>query len=290
MTATLSVVAALALIPATAFAAAPPQPTIHRWAPPTPAFQAGTEIRATADHLDGDFAHQRILLSGNVKLVNADQQIQANRVEVALDAQGQRIETLDARGEVRMTYGPYTATGDLVHFDTAASHARLLGHARIWGEARDVRGDSIDIDLERRVLTVTAGRVSLPSTTSLPALRVTADKIIADDGAGRADLTGKVEIVAGPRHLWAGHAALELDPQTGAVRRLLASGGVRVEERERHGKADRGSYDLVERTLLLEGNADLTEGPSRLRGERIRVNLTTRQVEVDHGTIRYRQE
>jgi lipopolysaccharide transport protein LptA len=290
MTTALRVVSALLLTTATALAAAPPRPGIRSWAPPTPAFQAGAEIHATADHLDGDFTHQRILLSGNVTLVSADQQIQADRLEVTLDPQGRRIETLDAQGEVQLVYGPYTATGDRARFDTAVGHAQLLGHARIWGEAREVSGDSIDVDLERRVLKVTAGRVLLPPDATLPALRITADTIMADDVAGRADLTGAVEVVAGPRHMWAGNAVLELDPQTGALRRLRAGGGVRIEEGERRGRADRGSYDLVKRTLLLEGNADFTEGVSRLRGERIHVNLTTRQVEVERGTIHYRQD
>ncbi|MGD2064436.1 MAG: LptA/OstA family protein [Nitrospirota bacterium] len=283
-------VTALLLIAAAVSAAAPPQSGIRSWAPPLPAFQAGAEIHATADHLDGDFTHQRIRLSGNVNLVSADQQIQADRLEVVLAPQGRHIETLDAQGEVRLVYGAYTAIGDRARFDTAAGRAQLLGHARIWGEAREVRGDSIDVDLERRVLKVMVGRVTLPAAATLPALWVAADTIVADDLAGRADLTGAVEVVAGPRHLWAGTAALELDRKTGALRRLFAGDGIRVEEGERRGRADRGSYDLVKRTLVLEGNADLTEGVTRLRGERIRVNLATRQVEVERGTIEYRQD
>ena len=290
MTVALRVATALLLTAGSAAAASPPRSGIRSWAPPTPAFQAGAEIHATADHLDGDFAHQRILLTGNVTLVSADEQIQAARLAVTLEPKGRRIETLDAQDNVRLVYGPYTATGDRVRFDTAARHAQLLGHARIWGEAREVSGDTIDVDLARRVVKVTAGRVQLPPDGTLPALRVIADTIVADDVAGRADLTGHVEVVSGIRHLWASNAAVELDPQTGALKRLSAGGGVRVEEGDRHGTADRGVYDLVKRTLVLEGNADLTEGVSRLRGEQIRVNLTTRQVEVERGTIQYRQE
>jgi lipopolysaccharide transport protein LptA len=290
MTAVVRGTCALLLIAGTAVAASPPPSGIRSWAPPLPAFQAGAEIHATADHLDGDFTHQHIILSGNVTLVSADQQIQAGRLEVTLDPKGRHVENLDGQGNVRLVYGPYTATGDRARFDTAAHHAELLGHARIWGEGREVSGDTIDVDLQRRVVKVTGGRVLLPSSGTLPALRVTADTIVADDLAGRADLTGSVEVVAGPRHLWAGTAAVEMDPQTGALQRLVAGGGVRVEEGERRGRADRGAYDLVKHTLILEGNADLTEGVSRLRGERIRVNLTTRQVAVERGTIQYRQQ
>jgi len=210
------------------------------WIPPTPAFQAGTELHATADHLEGDFTRHHLLLVGNVKLVGDTQEIHAERLSVTLDAESRRIETLDAKGQVRLIYGPYTAVADRLVFDTAAGHARLLGEARIWGEGREMAGTSIDLDLHRKVVEVTAGRVGLPAHGELPALRVAADTIVADG--------------------------------------------------DRHGRADRGTYDLMTGSLVLEGNAALTEGGSRLLGDRIRVSLTTRQVQVERGTIHYRQD
>gem|GEM_PF-3564817 len=260
------------------------------WIPPTPAFQAGTELHATADHLEGDFTRHHLLLVGNVKLVGDTQEIHAERLSVTLDAESRRIETLDAKGQVRLIYGPYTAVADRLVFATAAGHARLLGEARIWGEGREMAGTSIDLDLHRKVVEVTAGRVGLPAHGELPALRVAADTIVADDASGRAELTGAVEVTSGPRHLSADHAVVELDPATNSVRQLRADGDLRIADGDRHGRADRGAYDLMTGSLVLEGNAALTEGGNRLLGDRIRVSLTTRQVQVERGTIHYRQD
>lgn len=260
------------------------------WTPPTPAFQAGTELHATADHLEGDFTRHHLLLVGNVTLVGDTQEIHAARLSMTLDAEGRRIETLDGSGQVRLIYGPYTAVADRILFDNAAGHARLLGHARIWGEGREMAGDTIDLDLHRKVVEVAAGRVHLPAHGDIPSLRVAANTIVADDASGRAELTGAVTVTSGPRHLSADHAVVELDPATGDVRQLRADGDLRIVDGDRHGRADRGAYDLVKRSLVLEGNADLTEGGSRLLGERIRVSLTTRQVQVERGTIHYRQQ
>jgi len=260
------------------------------WTPATPAFQAGTEFHATADHLEGDFTRHHLLLVGNVTLVGDKQEIHAERLSVTLDAESRRIETLDGSGQVRLIYGLYTAVADRVVFDTAAGHARLLGEARIWGEGREMTGTLIDLDLRHKVVELTGGRVHLPAHGQLPALLVAADTIVADDTSGRAELTGAVEVTSGPRHLSADHAVVELDPATNTVRRLRADGDLRIVDGDRRGRADHGTYDLVKGSLVLEGNAGLTEGGSRLLGDRIRVNLTTRQVQVERGTIHYRQD
>jgi len=278
---------AILLIAATAVRAAA---TGSGWTPPTPAFQAGTEFHATADHLEGDFTRHHLLLVGNVTLVGDTQEIHAERLSVTLDAASRRIETLDGSGQVRLIYGPYTAVADHVVFDTAAGHARLLGEARIWGEGREMAGTTIDLDLHLKVVEVTAGRVDLPAHGELPALRVAANTIVADDASGRAELTGAVEVTSGTRHLSADHAVVELDPATNSVRQLRADGDLRIVDGDRRGRADRGTYDLMKGSLVLEGNADLTEGGSRLLGDQIRVSLTTRQVQVERGTIHYRQD
>ena len=260
------------------------------WAPPVPAFQGGTELHATADHLEGDFLHHHLLLVGNVILVDGTQEIHAARLDVTLDAAGKRLQTLDAQGQVHLIYGPYTAVADHARFDTAAGHAHLDGGARIWGEGREMTGATIDLDLRHKAVAIAQGRVLLPAHGDLPALRVVADKITADDASGRAELTGAVEVTAGTRRLTARHAVVELDPGTGSVRRMDADGDLRVSDGDRHGRADRGTYNLAKGSLVLEGHADLTEGNNRLLGDRIRVNLTTRQVEVERGTIHYRQD
>jgi lipopolysaccharide transport protein LptA len=260
------------------------------WTPPTPAFQAGQELRATANHLEGDFTRHHLLLTGNVTLVSGTQEIHAERLSVTLDAERRRIQTLDGSGQVRLIYGPYTAIADRALFDTATGQARLLGNARVWGEGRETAGATIDLNLQRKVVEITAGRVHLPAHGELPALRVAADTIVADDASGRAELTGAVEVTSGARRLTADHAVVDLDPATGDVRQLRADGHLRIADGDRRGRADRGAYDLVKRSLVLEGNADLTQGSNRLRGDRIRVDLTTRRVQVERGTIQYRQD
>jgi len=130
----------------------------------------------------------------------------------------------------------------------------------------------------------------VPAEGTTPAVRVAAASIKVDDLRGVAHLKGKVEVVSGARHLWGDEITVHTDPKSSAVRRIDAVGGVRVVDGGRHGEAEEAHYDLLHHDLTLAGKARLVEGGNEIRGARIHLDLVTRQVRVERGTIRYRPE
>lgn len=259
----------------------------RHWTPPIPELQVGGDLQATADHLEADLATHRLQLTGNVALNSGQSQVHAERLDVALDGEGHQIERLEARGHVRLVYGPYTATASTALFDNAAGRVRLDGNAKVWGEGRELLGSIIELDLEARTLHVTEGSLFLPAERALEQLRISAATIFADDSTGRGRFKGDVQVTTGQRRLWAEVGEIVLDRESGGVRLVEASGGVRFEEGIRRGRADQVRYTPLDHRLLLAGGAELEEGDNRLQGDRIQVDLVTRQVTVSHGTIRY---
>ncbi len=260
------------------------------WAPPPPPPALAAGLEATADHLEGALAAGRLTFTGHVEITSGSQRLRAERVVLTLETAHRRVRRVEATGSVQLVYGVYTATADHAVFDTAAGRSLLTGGAKIWGGGREVEGERIEIDLTHRTVAVTKGRLLVPAHGTTPAVRVVAASIEADDLHGIARLRGDVEVVNGTRHLWGDEITIHTVPKSSTVRRIDARGHVRVVDGDRRGEADAAHYDLTQHRLTLVGSARLEEGGNRIRGARIRLDLETRQVEVEHGTIHYRPE
>ena len=280
-------IAALLLLVATATpAAAAP----GGWAPTPPPLSLAAGLDATADHLEGALADGRLTFTGHVEITSGTERLRAASVDLTLETPRHTLRRVVAKGAVQLIYGPYTATAEEANFDARSGRSTLTGGAKIWGGGREVAGDRIEIDTTRRTAVVVGGHLLVPAQGTTPAVRVVAATIEVDDLHGVAHLKGKVEVVSGERHLWGDEITVHTDPKSSTVRRIDAVGGVRVVDGGRRGKAEEAHYDLLHHDLTLTGKARLVEGGNEIRGERIRLDLATRQVRVDRGTIRYRPE
>ena len=69
------------------------------------------------------------------------------------------------------------------------------------------------------------------------------------------------------------------------IRRMEATGGVVVNQKDQVATGDRGEFDMRTNTITLIGNVVVTKGRDVLRGQRLVVNLTTgvSRVESDGG-------
>ena len=278
-------IAALLLLVATATpAAAAP----GGWAPTPPPLSLAAGLDATADHLEGALADGRLTFTGHVEITSGTERLRAASVDLTLETPRHTLRRVVANGTVQLIYGPYTATAEEADFDARSGRSTLTGGAKIWGGGREVAGDRIEIDTTRRTVTVIAGYLLVPAEGTRAAVRVKAATIEVDDLHGVAHLKGKVEVVSGERHLWGDEITVHTDPKSSTVRRIDAVGGVRVVDGDRRGKAEEAHYDLLHHDLTLTGKARLVEGGNEIRGERIRLDLATRQVRVERGTIRYR--
>ncbi len=280
-------IAALLLILA---ATAAPAAASGGWAPSPPPLTLAAGLDATADRLEGELAGGRLTFTGHVEITSGAQRLRAARVDLTLETPGHTLRRVVAKGAVQLIYGPYTATAEAADFDGASGRSTLTGKAKVWGAGREVAGERIDLDTRRRTVAVVAGHLLVPAEGANPAVRVVADTIEADDLRGVAHLRGKVEVVSGTRHLWGDDITVHTNANGTTVQRIDAVGGVRVVDGGRRGAAKEAHYDLLRHHLTLTGQARLAEGGNEIRGDAIHLDLQTRQVRVERGTIRYRPE
>ncbi len=59
------------------------------------------------------------------------------------------------------------------------------------------------------------------------------------------------------------------------IRRIEATGGVLVTQKEQNASGETGIFDMRSNTVTLQGNVVVTRGPNVLRGQRLIVDLTT---------------
>ena len=65
------------------------------------------------------------------------------------------------------------------------------------------------------------------------------------------------------------------------IRRVEATGGVTVTQKDQNAVGDSGVLDVQQNTVELKGNVVMTRGPDVLRGQRLVVDLTTGVSHVD---------
>jgi lipopolysaccharide export system protein LptA len=69
------------------------------------------------------------------------------------------------------------------------------------------------------------------------------------------------------------------------VSRIEAGPGVRVRSGDRTASGDRAVLDMANDLVTLEGNVVLTQGSNVVRGDRVIVNLATKQGRVEGGRV-----
>jgi lipopolysaccharide export system protein LptA len=67
------------------------------------------------------------------------------------------------------------------------------------------------------------------------------------------------------------------------LRRLEAEGDVVVTAKDQRASGDKGVFDMPSNTAVLTGNVLVSQGTNILKGERLRVNLTTQESTLEGG-------
>ena len=68
------------------------------------------------------------------------------------------------------------------------------------------------------------------------------------------------------------------------IRRIEASGGVLVTQKDQNAAGDTGVFDMQSNTVTLNGNVVVTRGKDVVRGQRMIVDLNTGVSHVEGGT------
>jgi lipopolysaccharide export system protein LptA len=69
------------------------------------------------------------------------------------------------------------------------------------------------------------------------------------------------------------------------IRRIEATGGVRVTQKDQNADGDSGIFDMQSNTVTLNGNVVVTRGKDIVRGQRLVVDLNTGVSRIDGGRV-----
>lgn len=142
------------------------------------------------------------------------------------------------------------------------------------------------------ILTAVAAAAPLPVAAQVSALKgldtsapidVDAARIEIQDAANQAVFSGDVVIRQGKLTLYADSVKVLYTRKSGdpQMQRLDARGNVRLVSPTEKASANVGIYDVDGRIITMTGNVTLDRGGSKLKGERLVLNLVTGQSSFD---------
>jgi lipopolysaccharide export system protein LptA len=142
------------------------------------------------------------------------------------------------------------------------------------------------------LFTTVAAAAPLPVVAQVSALKgldtsapidVDAARIEIQDAANQAVFSGDVVIRQGKLTLYADSVKVLYTRKSGdpQMQRLDARGNVRLVSPTEKASANVGIYDVDGRIITLTGNVTLDRGGSKLKGERLVLNLVTGQSSFD---------
>ena len=129
-------------------------------------------------------------------------------------------------------------------------------------------------------------------TGSTMPIQIEADQLEVRDEDKLAVYSGNVRVRQGETILetpnltvfYSGEATVSGVPGS-EVSRIEAGPGVVVRSGERTASGDRAVLDMARDLITMSGNVVLTEGPNVVRGERLVLNLATREGRIEGGRV-----
>lgn len=132
-----------------------------------PGHNTDAPVDYAADRIELQDKQDRVVLSGNVDIRQAELRLRAARTVVNFTDQGQlRLQRITASGGVTVTRGNEVATGDTAVYDFNQRIITMVGNASLKRDGDTLRGGRFVIDLRSGVSTASGGRVS--GTFSVP--------------------------------------------------------------------------------------------------------------------------
>jgi lipopolysaccharide export system protein LptA len=129
-------------------------------------------------------------------------------------------------------------------------------------------------------------------TDSDDPIQIEADRLEIHDAEKVAIYSGHVRVRQGDTLLEAPELRISYSgtapataPAGSAVTRIEAGPGVAVRSGDQTATGDRAVFDMANEIVTLEGNVVLTQGSNIVRGQRLFVNLATKQGRVEGGRV-----
>jgi lipopolysaccharide export system protein LptA len=116
-------------------------------------------------------------------------------------------------------------------------------------------------------------------------VRIQADSLVFDYGAGELFYRGNVSISQGDVNVRANELAILFEPgRSGTLRSVRAEGDVHVTRGKETATGDVAMYDPDGQTIVLSGGARIGSGPNSIEGEQVVVQLREERTVVEGGT------
>lgn len=122
-----------------------------------------------ADRIELQDKQNRVVLSGNVAISQADLRLRAARTTVAYtDAGALKIQRIDATGGVEVTRGGESARGDVAIYDFNRRIITMVGNVALRRGGDTLNGGRLVIDLASGVASVDGSAAGGSSATGAP--------------------------------------------------------------------------------------------------------------------------
>lgn len=121
-------------------------------------------VNFSADRIEVQDRADRVVLSGNVDVVQAEMTLNAARMTVAYrNADNLEIDRIDASGKVVVKKRDQTATGDVAIYDLNRRLITMLGNVRLTQGTNRLSGGRLVIDLTTGRSTVDGRSANAPA-------------------------------------------------------------------------------------------------------------------------------
>ena len=112
----------------------------------------------------------------------------------------------------------------------------------------------------------------LSQDTSLP-VDIKADSLSVNNADGSAVFSGNVLVGQGEMRLAASEVRVEYAPDSRAIRKLFATGGVTLASGKDAAESREADYTIDSGVVVMNGAVLLSQGPSVLTGDKLTINL-----------------
>ncbi|MDW7711136.1 MAG: lipopolysaccharide transport periplasmic protein LptA [Deferrisomatales bacterium] len=109
--------------------------------------QGSEPLQVDSQSLEARGADGLVVFEGDVVARQGDLVLQADRLEVGIDAETRGLRSALARGAVRISRGDLLATSDQASYDAASGVLVLTGDPKVWRDRDVVAGDRITLYL-----------------------------------------------------------------------------------------------------------------------------------------------
>ena len=246
------------------------------------------ETLLTGKRLVFDYDRREVQLERDV-VVEEDEGTLRTEQLVGRFTASNRVEYVEAKGDVQLESGDRTAAAEQAVYDYASGVVQLTGRAHASAEGNRISGERIEFRIrgDRRVVCEPNALLEItgPAGLQLKGMpqggsvhtEIRADRVEYDESGRVAVLTGNVRL-RDPRAAMDCETVRIFLKEGNEIDWIEASGGVIIQSDDRKALAERATYQAEQGLFTLDGDPKVKQGPNVMTGDRIKFWHETRRM------------